>query len=86
MLVSRLSAAVAVAALVGLAACAAEEETPDAVLTDTVTQPGVEMVPVPVTDTAVVQTEISIDTMVEVDTAVVEGQATTPQTTPPPPQ
>lgn len=72
MLRQRLIATLSVLALSGLAACGGGEEVEnaDAVLTDTITQQGVEMVEVPVqtTDTAVVQTEISVDTAVDVDT------------------
>ena len=60
-----------VLAVAGLAACGGgEEESPDSVTQDTVTTQETEMVEVPVqtTDTAVVQTEVSVDTSVSVDT------------------
>lgn len=58
-------------AVAGLAACGGDDvDTADEVLTDTITTQDTEMVEVPVqtTDTAVVQTEISVDTAVDVDT------------------
>lgn len=72
---NRLRLGFTVLALVGFAACGGEdEEAPDAVLMDTVTQPGTATVQVPVTDTAIIQREISIDTTVRTDTTVREGQ------------
>jgi hypothetical protein len=71
MLTRRLMASLAVCGLVGLAACAGDDVDDDAVITeDTIMQRDIEEieVPVEVTDTAVVRTEIDVDTAIDVDT------------------
>ena len=73
----RLKVGLAVLALAAFAACGdAEQEAPDAVLVDTLTQPGTATVQVPVTDTAIVQQEIMIDTTISTDTTIREGEVT----------
>ena len=71
MLKKKLVSMLSLLALAGLAACGGGDvENADEVLTDTITTQETEMVEVPVevTDTAVVQTEISVDTAIDVDT------------------
>jgi hypothetical protein len=71
MLSNRLLPVLAVASLIGLAACGGEEaEEPDAQTTsEIVTQPGTEEVEVtvPTVDTAVVERSVDVDTSVDVD-------------------
>lgn len=71
MLTRRLVASLAISGTIGLAACGGDAAEDDAmIMEDTITQQGVERVEVPVqtTDTAVVRTEIDIDTAIDVDT------------------
>lgn len=71
MLTRRLVASLAIVGTMGLAACGGDAAEDDAmIMEDTITQQGVERVEVPVqtTDTAVVRTEVDIDTAVDVDT------------------
>ena len=71
MLTRRLVASLAICGTIGLAACADDGVDDDTmILEDTITQQDVEQVEVPVmtTDTAVVQTEVDIDTAIDVDT------------------
>lgn len=71
MLTRRLVATLSVFGVMGLAACGGDDvEDADIMTQDTIMQQDVEMVEVPVetTDTAVVQTEISVDTAIDVDT------------------
>ena len=68
---NRLIALFAVFALVGFAACGADDESSETTVTqDTTTVPGTETVQVPTTDTAVVTTEVTVDSSVDVDTTV----------------
>lgn len=71
MLTRRLVASLAVCGTMGLAACAGDDVDDDAmIMEDTIMQQDVEQVEVPVqtTDTAVVRTEIDVDTAIDVDT------------------
>lgn len=71
MLTRRLVAALAVVGTAGLAACdGGDTDDADVIMQDTIMQRGVEQVEVPVrtTDTAVVRTEMSVDTAIDVDT------------------
>jgi hypothetical protein len=71
MLKSRLFSVVAVGAMVGFAACGTDDtRDADIVTQDTILQQGTETreVQVQTTDTAVVQTEITIDTTIRQDT------------------
>lgn len=71
MLTRRLVASLAIVGMMGLAACGGDAAEDDAmIMEDTITQQGVERVEVPVqtTDTAVVRTEVDIDTAIDVDT------------------
>ena len=77
MIRNRYFAALAMAGLVSFAACGGDEaeEGADTVTQDTIGVPGTATVEVPTTDTAVVTTEMSVDTSVDVDTShVAEGQ------------
>jgi hypothetical protein len=72
MIKNRLMPALAVFALVGFAACSKSDSgSADVVTQDTITQPGTETVTVPNADTAVVTTQMSVDTSVSVDTSKV---------------
>ena len=63
---NRLFSVLAVFALVGFAACGGGDDAGNTeVLTDTVTMPGTETVQVPVTDSALVTTEVTADTSVD---------------------
>ena len=71
MLTRRLVASLAICGTIGLAACADDAAEDDAmIMEDTIMQQDVEQVEVPVqtTDTAVVRTEVDIDTAIDVDT------------------
>lgn len=71
MLTRRLVASLAICGTIGLAACADDGVDDDTmIMEDTITQQDIERVEVPVqtTDTAVVRTEIDIDTAIDVDT------------------
>lgn len=68
MLTRRLVAALAVVGTVGLAACdGGDADDADVIMQDTIMQTDIEQVEVPVqtTDTAVVRTEIDVDTDVD---------------------
>jgi hypothetical protein len=63
---NRLMSLFAVVALVGFAACGgADESSETEVTTDTTTVQGTETVEVPTTDTAVVTTEVTVDSTVD---------------------
>jgi hypothetical protein len=71
MLTRRLMAGLAMIGFAGLAACNADEaDDADMIMQDTIVQEDIETVEVPVetTDTAVVRTEVSVDTAIDVDT------------------
>lgn len=71
MLTRRLMAGLAMFGFAGLAACADDgADDADMIMQDTITQQDIETVEVPVqtTDTAVVRTEVSVDTAIDVDT------------------
>lgn len=71
MLTRRLVATLSVFGVMGLAACGGDDvDDADMIMQDTILQDDVEMVEVPMetTDTAVVRTEIEIDTAIDVDT------------------
>jgi hypothetical protein len=73
MLMKRMVALSTVFTVAALAACVADDDTgddADIIMQDTVVRTDVETVEVPVqtTDTAVVRTEVQVDTTVETDT------------------
>ena len=69
---NRLFSLLAVFALVGFVACGGDDDTESTEVTqDTIGVAGTETVQVPTTDTAVVTTEVTVDSSVSTDTTVV---------------